>query len=484
MNDHVLETSRGTCSTSRRGFTLVELVISVSLGAVLLVALATSSGLFGSQLQTVSALVDRGLEESLATMQADVEQAWVVDRVSDTRIEIHDALGNMTAYFLDGNDLNMTRPTGETGVILAGVDDLSFSVGTQTRYRDDEPLERDATVWERAIEDAEELELPILGGPGHTEENLPYYSSDSVPGLLRSGDSLALGFLLDPEAPLDAIVVDGITESVEISALRQLTIPVSFLEQLPTPPFNVVDVDLSGPTKKVKFCHKLDKRGGGHTITTSEAAWAAHEAHGDVLTDCPPVTGTLTLEIYEARSVDDARPFGPVLTTMTFDADVLPIAEPSFYGVEEFVGVYWYSVDGAGLVFTAPDEAVAVELGTDGVDLQPGVPYTVTLGYEGDGVLVFRTAGSDSVVTGVATQPEGDTSFSTEGTVVAAAVTGLTSITQTEQHDVVNRVTTRIEMLDGRALVGSSLVASQVAVSEPWFGAVPGEFPVLELQGE
>ena len=470
-----------------RGFTLVELLLSVSLGAVLIIAVVHSTGLYSTQAGSVMAQSDRAVEEALAHVGEAVEQAWLVDHVSDTQIDVYDPLGNATTYWLDRSTLWIRRPSGDTAALLEGVDTLAFSVGTQTRLREDDPLEGDGVVWERDVGEVDDLEgprLPIVGGATYTEEFPPEYDEAGAPGLLRSGDSLAVGFKV-PVAREDVVVVDGVTEFMEVAAFDRLTLPIGLLDELPSPPFSLdaevaAGEELPG-AEKVTLCHTTAK-GLSHAITVGTAARDAHLAHGDVLAACPPDPGTLTVEIYEARSFDDARPYGNALGSVSFAASGLPAVSSHFEGIDD-EDVVVYEPD-AALVLDPPGETISLDLAAAGVSLEPGVPYTVIVSYEGSGLVSFASADSTDPLTGVATLMSGESDWGSAALAVEAAVSGAYTVTQTAAHDVVNRVTTTIAMADGRRVASSMLVASQVAVPEPWHGAVPGEFPTLELRGQ
>lgn len=164
------------------GFTLMEIMISVTIGAVLVTALAAMAGMFGSQVNAVVADIDRTLEEGLSTVGLAVQEAWVVEKSADTRLDVYDAVGGVTSYWLDGTTLKITRPSGAEGVLMTGVEDVVFDVGTVARLRDADPIDSYGDVWARRLDEAEALSLDILGGAGFTEESVPYYDPQATPG--------------------------------------------------------------------------------------------------------------------------------------------------------------------------------------------------------------------------------------------------------------------------------------------------------------
>jgi len=380
-------------------------------------------------------------------------------------------------------------------VLLDGVDDLSFGVGTMTRYRDGDPVSSTGDVWGRAVDDALALELPIVGGATFTEEEPPYYDPTGVPGVLRDGDHIALGFRVGSAAPDGMSTVDGVAEEVSVAGVSGLTLPVTFLTEIPAPPMTVAELTgvvedvadgvlglLTGGSDKVTICHiPPSNPQSSHTITISSSALDAHLAHGDSTDDCPPVPGTLTVTLYESRAPDDGRPFGDPIASLSFPAESLPAATSVFEGISEVADALVYGVAPV-LSVEAPDVDVALDLSPLALSVTPGTPYTLVLDYEGSGAVFLRRGASDGA-TGVATRWVDETTFGAEDVAVALSLDGALAFTQTVRHEVVNRVTTTITLTDGRSISGSALVATQAAITEPWHGAAPGEFPELALSG-
>jgi len=123
--------------TARAGFTLTEMLIAATLGALLLTAAASTAGSFSetvAQLQTDA--VD-SYENVVARMDRDVRYAWYVDVPSRDRLEVVGPDNLVTTYYLLGNSLLVTRPDGSTGSILTGLSDVTFEQDLMQRLRSD-----------------------------------------------------------------------------------------------------------------------------------------------------------------------------------------------------------------------------------------------------------------------------------------------------------------------------------------------------------
>lgn len=181
-----------TASPPRRaGFTLIELLLAVTLGSVLLVAMAAGAGVFGAQVHELGQGEDSELRAALCTLADAVRYAWWAEVPSERRLVLADPDGAETAYAFDGGQLLVTRPGGASGVLLEGLSAVRFTAESVTRYRDQDPIDRAAVLWSS----------PTPGG-------------SPAPLLVDAGARVALGFLLDSAAPAGSGTVPGVEEQL------------------------------------------------------------------------------------------------------------------------------------------------------------------------------------------------------------------------------------------------------------------------------
>ena len=121
--------------TARAGFTLTEMLIAATLGALLLTAAASTAGTFSSAVAQLQTEAVDSYETVVARMDRDVRYAWMVDVPSRDRLQIVGPDNLVTTYYLLGNSLLVTRPDGSTGSILTGLSDVTFEKDTMQRLR-------------------------------------------------------------------------------------------------------------------------------------------------------------------------------------------------------------------------------------------------------------------------------------------------------------------------------------------------------------
>ncbi len=187
------------------GFTLVELLLAAALGALLLVATATSTGLFGAQLENLEQDGDNELHRALATVTDDVRYAWWAQVPSARQLILADPDGDETIYEFNNGQLLVTRPDGQQGVLLDDLKSASFTAETTTRYREDDPNQRHGTFWAEAA--------PGLGTPQAT--------------VLDTGERLALGFTIDSGDPLGTGKLPEVEEQLLQTTLLSLSLPLA-----------------------------------------------------------------------------------------------------------------------------------------------------------------------------------------------------------------------------------------------------------------
>lgn len=131
---------------SRRGFTLVEVLVAATLGALLLVAVAsTAVGLSHSVAQLESENIS-SIDNVLSRIARQVRYAWWVEVPEPTVLAIADEKNRVTEYFVVGNSLLVHLPDGTQGAVLTGLEGVRFTAEKTPRLREAPSRVRAATI--------------------------------------------------------------------------------------------------------------------------------------------------------------------------------------------------------------------------------------------------------------------------------------------------------------------------------------------------
>jgi prepilin-type N-terminal cleavage/methylation domain-containing protein len=442
------------------GFTLLEILIAVTIGSVLVTSLASGLQVFGKELEIVRDEPDARLEEVAVQVTERVRDAWWADVPNAQELRVADPQGNVTTYQLVGDELRVTRPSGVQGTLLADVASASFSVDTTQRLREATPV--------------------VADGPWFSK---PKPTGPDIEVLLRPGDELALGFHMDDDAPDAVNTVTGVDEERLNATIDRIALTISFLD---------------GSLKE--FCHLH-----------------ATPPHDPEHNDYPG--NKLIVELYEGRAPDDGRPYGPALGAIEIpSADLPPTAfvwwdpdlnievfPPDAGGptgsekckdedadgqcdhpgnkhhtnpldVPDGVAWGWWELHPDIQLITTPGAMeVEVDLSQFGVNIDPGRAYSVVFSVDGwDEVRILATPTFSSAGSGIAFQTGGG-SFTPQALGIPMTFSGDQACTQTTATDAVSRVTMDLTLADGRQLSSSSFLQGQVAVADPWRGVVPNQ---------
>jgi hypothetical protein len=213
----------------------------------------------------------------------------------------------------------------------------------------------------------------------------------------------------------------------------------------------------------------------GKTLIVGGPALSFHVSHGDHAGDCYPFVpspGTVEVELFEGRAPGDGRPYGASLGMVSVPAALLPRADYAAAG------------DGKGNIVKnvkPPESFMGIDLVPLSHLVEPGHAYTLAVRMNGLGRLALAIDPADGGDVAYKTAATAD--YATQSWGVARRVAADASYTQASEADVVETVSLRIEMTDGRVLTGSATLGSQDSAENEWFGAVPGEIPTLESAG-
>ena len=202
--------NRRTRWSREAGFTLAEVLLSGAMAAVLLTALAHSTMEFG---YTIHYLEDKaGIADAqdsvLRRVTRDIREAWWAEVVSDTHIKLADEDGQYIQYYLQGDALWLSRPNGDTGIVIDDVAVLEFEATMGDRYREGS-VQEVSTSWyvqpEPAssalpLESAEGGHVSLSFDPPVNAAELGGSADEEVTGTHLETVSLAVSWVPDEES--------------------------------------------------------------------------------------------------------------------------------------------------------------------------------------------------------------------------------------------------------------------------------------------
>jgi prepilin-type N-terminal cleavage/methylation domain-containing protein len=118
------------------GFSLVELMLALTLGAVLLTSVASMAGSMSRTIAQLQAESTDSYDKAMARMSRDVRYAWWVDVPTRNQLRIADSRNRVTEYYRVGNSLLVRLPTGEEGAVVTGLDMVNFQADMTQRLRE------------------------------------------------------------------------------------------------------------------------------------------------------------------------------------------------------------------------------------------------------------------------------------------------------------------------------------------------------------
>ncbi len=423
-------------TTPRRGVsgvTLLELLIASALGAMLLIAMAQVAQVFTQQVTYLREEADDELEKTAETIATDLRRAWSVTSISAQSFSVEDPHGAVTTYALVGDELTVTRPSGDSGVLVDDITSFVVTADTTSRYRE-------------ATETDEYGSWFTSSGSGSTSGLI-----------LQSGQELGLGFVASSNAPAQVELVNGVDELRLETQIEQLTITV----------------DMINMTEKV-FGHLY-----GYPPNNNPPGTVSDES-----------LGNMTVTLYEARSPGSGVPHGPSLASATIALADLPnnsyewrrditnllVNPPNGYAYG-----WWQSNTDVNLSVSVPSAPVSLSVPSLATVIEPGRAYTLVLGVDDYAALIVRARGSSSGLEAVAHKSNSGGSFSSTNMAVPFSLEGTNTYTQTTEHNVVRNVTLTLTRADGATHTVSAAVTTQVVADDPWFGSVPGDLPTIQI---
>jgi type II secretory pathway pseudopilin PulG len=453
-----------------RAFTLLELLVASTLGALLLLSTAGSMGLFGRQVEALQDEQDASADELLADVRRAVHDAWIAEVPDERHLVLTAPDGARTTYGFGAGLLTVVRPDGSAGIAHDALADVRFSAGTRPRYREGAPLSHECSVWSAAL-------------PGNA----------ATQGyVVEPGEALALGFTLASAAPVTGPGVAGVdvqlldarltTLALELAALPpaggsltlhvfrargpgdarpegpslgHLSIPLSALPVAATTPLQG-----SGGGKD-----KLQKTPHGNGYAYGHGRGQGNPGHGD---DGHAGNGN-----GGAGSDGDGQGHGQGNGQGGNGDGGNGHGGSGNQGGNGNQGG-GHGGQGGWEVAAAPTRGVPVDLSRLELSLPPGRAYALVLdNTASDAVVLACEPLAQPGLSGVALGTGG--AFAAEPVAIARSLSAIARVTTTTVHDVVERVRVQLEDAAGNTSVVTASVAGQHIVDDPWLGAVPGE---------
>lgn len=232
MNRTMNRSSRQVHPEARtvRGFTLPEVLLAGVLGAMLLTALAYATFEFAAgmkHLEVKAGIADED-DAILRQVTRDIREAWWVELENENHILLADEQGDITEYFLDGTNLMVRRPNGDTGIVYTGAANVIFENSRAPRLRDGAPVQGSGAWYVRSTSAGFSFPFAVEGGGQISLAfTAPALQSD-LPGSTGDEHVLSLGadVLSLPMAFADGAAPQSVTVSIFESLGPGSAVPV------------------------------------------------------------------------------------------------------------------------------------------------------------------------------------------------------------------------------------------------------------------
>ncbi len=429
-------------------FTLVELLVASTLGALLMVAAATLAGSFSQSVATLMEDVAPEHETALARMARDVRYAWWTDVPSADRLIVDDHQSRRTVYRIDGTEIIARHPDGEEGVLAEGVGSLSFQAITMQRLRE---------------------------GPQVTENTIiaatsPVYA-DMKAVVIGDGASQAVGFVID--SVVGERSVTSVDEQVVGATIESIALPLAQGTGKGTVTFEIYPAWAPGNGRPRPGANSL----GSVTFPLSAFSPAVqdHPHHPHHVTDILKDQYGVKLEVPDPRG----GLFGLLRLNVDTQADLTEVLD-KFDLLEIESGFDVSTTDRYEETGFFLPSVSTVNLDTAGAfpTLVPGVAYTLVMSISGNGSLAVVTTDKVSASQStVAARENATKSLVAEDYQFAVTLSGTRTITSTIASDEVALVRMDLQTSGGQRASRAAGVFSQVVAEDPWMGVVEGDPP-------
>lgn len=410
-------------------FTLVELLIAATLGAMLLIVSAQSAGLFAS---TVAALEEDSvddLDRALARISRDARYAWWIDVPTVGQLRVADADGSVWRYELDGTDLVVRNPSGETGVLASGIASISFETAASMRRFREGSMGSSSGTLTQVAKPSTGLLTEVLGNTGQI--GISFMLNENV------GE----GSVTDVDEQLVYAVPETIGIGVATAAGFTGTLTVTLYESAAWG-----DARIRRGTTSM----------GSESIVLSILPVTAPDLDALPVGVIGGVMGTIIC----TDGVESAIRGSEVLTALSNGSTLGPCG--------------FRRND----IFAVPVVDSTLNLSLPSVRLYPGVGYTLMVSVDGTGSLsVFTAEAKPAATWDTVIARTGSSALAPLDMSIPFTLNGTMLTTSTEEAEVTTSVSVTAVPAAGSSRSASVSVYSQVMAPDPWMGVVPGEVP-------
>jgi len=193
---------------AQRGFTLAEVLLSGTLGAILLTAVSEATYSFALTVAHIEQEAGFSDDENtvLRRLTRDIREAWWADLATDSHLRLRDAEGNYTEFYLEDGNVIMDRSNGGKGTLFKGANNLLFTVTTADRLREGATQNLSGVWYDHVASSSPALPLP-----------------------LAVGDKLALGLTVPAIDSEIAAIVTSNGEEVTSASLGSISLPLAWI---------------------------------------------------------------------------------------------------------------------------------------------------------------------------------------------------------------------------------------------------------------
>jgi len=189
-----------------RSFSLLDIIVATTLGAMLLVSVAELARMFGHDFETPRDETAWRFDESMLQMVDGCARALTVEVPRSNELVVTDGRGGVTRFKARSGSFEVTRPDGVHGTLLDDVQEFVIEPRYTQRLRDAPPLVTPGAWFHVPPNQNKGLGLVI-------EQDLP----------------VAIGFTLSNRAPDWVHTVEGVVEQTRHATFERLMLPLVYV---------------------------------------------------------------------------------------------------------------------------------------------------------------------------------------------------------------------------------------------------------------
>lgn len=202
--NHTPNLSRRPRRRNAAGFTLAEVLLAGTLGALLLMSLAASTVTMTENLHDLEVKAGIAHDENavLGQLTRDIREAWTATVPTSNSLQLFDSEGNVTEWYLEGGNLVVEKPDGDVDSVIEDITSISFVPTYADRHREGTVASYDTSWYAKGA-----------------------LATPAVAMALEEDDSLSLAF----SVPIDDVAVGGSGDEQVLTAQAGiLTLPIAW----------------------------------------------------------------------------------------------------------------------------------------------------------------------------------------------------------------------------------------------------------------